>query len=117
VLMPTIPPERRKGEAGAGPIGQSETLKLLRVREELAAHSREPGAALDAGKGLFAAARGTALRLLEVQAPGKRAMSFEDFARGKAGLLAGGPRLVSAASVPAGASMAQGVQTRGGGSA
>lgn len=68
-----------------------ELLKLLRVQEVESAHE----STLDATKGVFAAGGGTALRLLEVQAPGKRAMSFDDYARGKMALLRSGPALVS----------------------
>lgn len=58
-------------------------LKLLRAKiEETAAQQvHEPGS-IDAG-GIVGCGRGT-LRLLEVQPPGKRAMSFADYARGHA---------------------------------
>lgn len=99
---------------GGSEAGTVEAIKLLRVRDEAVPHGRGAGDALDAPRGLFAASPGTALRLLEVQAPGKRAMNFEDFARGKAGLLGGGPRLVSAVGKPASTPTQGGASPAGG---
>ncbi len=60
------------------------TLKLGRAKaEELPAQQIEaPGTILEAESGLVACAPGTGLRLLEVQLPGKRVMSWDEFARG-----------------------------------
>lgn len=73
----------------------AETIKLLRV-EALALDSHErPGTVVDAGAGIVACGGGTALRLVEVQPAGKRAMGWADVARGRrigaGAVLIGGP--------------------------
>ncbi|MFZ4576493.1 MAG: methionyl-tRNA formyltransferase [Phycisphaerales bacterium] len=57
------------------------TLKLLRA--STASGAGEPGEIIDPGAGLVACGEGTALELLEVQAPGKRAMTWKEFAAGR----------------------------------
>lgn len=58
-------------------------FKLLRVAEAVSSHPASPGALIDPAQGLVACGPGTALRLLEVQPAGKRAMGWSDFARGR----------------------------------
>lgn len=65
--------------AGAPP----EPLKLLRVQAVEARAQQSPGTFLDVNAGLVACAPGTALRVLEVQPAGKRAMPWPDYARGR----------------------------------
>lgn len=61
-----------------------EDLKLLRVEAGKADNKQaEPGEIVDAAGGRVACGGGTVLRLLEVQPPGKRAMRWEEFARGR----------------------------------
>ncbi len=61
-----------------------EDLKLLRAEAGTADNQQgEPGEIVDGAAGLVACGGGTALRLLEVQPPGKRAMRWEEFARGR----------------------------------
>ncbi|MCB9846622.1 MAG: methionyl-tRNA formyltransferase [Phycisphaeraceae bacterium] len=43
----------------------------------------EPGTLVDSGRGLVVCGGGTVLRLLEVQAPGKRPMPWAEYARGR----------------------------------
>ncbi len=74
---------------------RGEALKLLRVealgggpeQADMAAPANQPphapGAIVDPARGVVACAAGTALRLLEVQPAGKRAMAWADFARGR----------------------------------
>lgn len=65
-------------------ILESEPIKLLRV-QELDEHTSEaPATLFDTHRGCVACAQGTVLQLLEVQPPGKRPMSWSDFARGRA---------------------------------
>lgn len=61
---------------------RDQDLKILRA----AAHDGRRGNSgelIDAAAGLVACGDGTALELLEVQAPGKRAMSWKEFAAGR----------------------------------
>jgi methionyl-tRNA formyltransferase len=63
---------------------QGAPLKLLRVEPIGGVSEREPfGRLLDAGAGVVGCGGGTALRLLEVQAAGKRAMTWQEFVRGR----------------------------------
>lgn len=58
-------------------------LKLLRARiAAVPQHAAPPGTLLDPRAGVIACGGGTSLALLEVQAPGKRALAWADFARG-----------------------------------
>lgn len=57
-------------------------LKLLRAAPSPAFADAAPGTIVGVDDGLVACAPGTALRLLEVQAPGKRPMPWADYARG-----------------------------------
>lgn len=61
-----------------------EELKLWRVAIDSrhAIHRELPGTLLDADAGLVACAQGT-LRLIEVQSPGKKAMTWTDLQRGR----------------------------------
>lgn len=63
---------------------RDDRLKLCRVKDvsEPAQQIEAPGTILDATDGLVACAPGTALRLLDVQPPGKRVMAWSDFAHG-----------------------------------
>ncbi len=56
-------------------------LKVLRARAVQGTGA--PGELIDAGAGIVACGGGTALELLEVQAPGKRAMAWREFAAGR----------------------------------
>ncbi len=71
---------------GVAAILDGVPMKLLRV-QDLPSHSEsagaEPGSLLDPKDGLIACAPGTALRLLEVQPLGKRAMRWDEFASGR----------------------------------
>ncbi len=58
-------------------------LKLLRAEALERPHTDESGTLLDAAAGIVACAANTALRLTEVQPPGKRPMPWSDFARGR----------------------------------
>lgn len=61
-----------------------EDLKLLLVEAGTADNKQgEPGEIVDAAGGWVLCGGGSALRLLEVQPPGKRAMRWEEFARGR----------------------------------
>lgn len=63
---------------------QDAPLKLLRVEPAGASSEGEPsGRLLRAAGGVVSCGHGTALRLLEVQAPGKRAMPWAEFVRGR----------------------------------
>ncbi len=56
-------------------------LKILRVKEEQGETSAPPGTVLEGGRIACAPGTGT-VRLLEVQPPGGRPMSFEEYTRG-----------------------------------
>ncbi|MBS0196562.1 MAG: methionyl-tRNA formyltransferase [Planctomycetes bacterium] len=58
-------------------------LKLLRVEALEQGHDYAAGTIADAETGIVACGDGTALRLLEVQPEGGRAMAWSDFARGR----------------------------------
>jgi methionyl-tRNA formyltransferase len=60
-----------------------EELKLVRAASEAGDGSGPPGTVIDPERGIVACGRG-ALRLVEVQPAGKRAMAWRDFARGRA---------------------------------
>lgn len=59
-----------------------ETIKLLRVGASDESHGAATGTLLDASRGTVACGRGV-LQLLEIQPPGKRAMAWGDYARGR----------------------------------
>lgn len=61
-----------------------QALKLLRAGPGGQAGAGSPGELVDVRQGLIACGDGRSVRLLEVQAPGKRAMAWDDFARGRA---------------------------------
>jgi len=63
--------------ASGGPI------KLLRVKEEPGNSQEAPGLLVDPGSGIVACGGETRLRVLEVQPPGKRPMTWDAFARGR----------------------------------
>jgi methionyl-tRNA formyltransferase len=109
------------GAAAAGgegtPSGQATHIKLLRVLAmdrptipptalptSATAAGAPPGTILDLAGGVVACGAGrdagpTAVRLLEVQPPGRRAMAWADFVRGGGRLIAPGSRVVSARSL------------------
>ncbi len=58
-------------------------LKILRADSQQTGMDADPGTITDAAEGLVACARGTALRLLEVQPAGKKPMAWADYARGR----------------------------------
>ncbi len=62
---------------------RGEPLKVLRADSQSDEREAPPGVLLDAAQGLVRCAPGTALRVLEVQPPGKRVMPWADFARGR----------------------------------
>jgi methionyl-tRNA formyltransferase len=67
----------REGEGG-----KDQSLLLRRLEQiDDASHGREPGMMID--DGVIACGQHTAVRLLEVQPPGKRVMSWADYTRGK----------------------------------
>ncbi|GAB4383192.1 MAG: methionyl-tRNA formyltransferase [Phycisphaerales bacterium] len=63
-----------------------QTFKLLRVKSQEPsgeqAGEAPAGTVLDAARGLVACGGGTVLRIVELQPPGKRAMTWEQFVRG-----------------------------------
>lgn len=66
-------------------LGSAE-FKLLRVQEEASRPEQAgaaPGVLCDADRGVIACGQGTGLRIDELQPPGKRAMTWAEFARGK----------------------------------
>jgi len=68
---------------GAAATFRGESLKVLRVETtDQTPEQQEPGTLIDAGSGVVACAAGSAVRFIEIQRPGKRAMSWADFARG-----------------------------------
>ena len=74
----------------------AEPLRLLRV-QDLEPDSQHtpiapPGTLLDAPEGIVACAGGTALRLLEVQPPGKKPMAWREYQRGRADRIVRGVR-------------------------
>ncbi|RMH13844.1 MAG: methionyl-tRNA formyltransferase [Planctomycetota bacterium] len=62
-------------------------VKLLRVKAETIDPQSERratgGAVIDVEQGLFACAQGSAIRIIELQPAGKRAMTWEQFVRGR----------------------------------
>jgi methionyl-tRNA formyltransferase len=61
-------------------------VKVMRVQEvQPGTESRTgaPGAVVDGPGGIVACGDGTALRLLEIQPPGKRAMTWDEYLRGR----------------------------------
>ncbi len=58
-------------------------LKLLRAKEETPGSEEPPGTLVDPSAGIVACGGGSRLRLVEVQPPGKRSMTWEEFARGR----------------------------------
>ena len=62
---------------------RSQPLKLLKAEATERPGVDTPGTIIDPENGLVACAPGTALRLLEVQPPGKKPMAWADFARGR----------------------------------
>lgn len=92
-------------------IGADE-LKLHRVADELSpfhdpprdtlrdiSNDLQPGLLIDPAQGLVSTAAGTALRLLEVQPPGKRVMTWAELTRGRR--FDAGATVVSVQPVPA----------------
>lgn len=80
---------------------RGEGLKLLRADSQKHGGSAPaPGTILDPAQGLVACAPGSALRLLVVQAPGKKAMPWGEFARGRS--VKAGERLEDQADAPPG---------------
>jgi methionyl-tRNA formyltransferase len=71
---------------GVGAILDGAPMKLLRV-QDLSSHPESGaapvGALVDPKAGVVACGQGTALRLLEVQPLGKRAMRWDEYASGK----------------------------------
>lgn len=65
---------------GCTVMNGEERLRLHRCRDIELPHEASPGTVLD---GRFVACRSGAIELLEVQAPGGRVMSMEDFTRGR----------------------------------
>ncbi|HHN77605.1 MAG TPA: methionyl-tRNA formyltransferase [Phycisphaerales bacterium] len=64
-------------------IHRGKPLKILRADSQQADMDAPHGTIFDATDGLVACARGSALRLLEVQPAGKRPMPWADYARGR----------------------------------
>lgn len=62
---------------------QGESVKLLRVADELSPSSAPPGTLFEAALGLVACGGGTALRLIEVQPANGKPMAWADFVRGR----------------------------------
>jgi methionyl-tRNA formyltransferase len=87
-----LQPPGANADASAA-TSELEELKLWRVAIDSrdATHRQAPGTLLDADAGLVACAAGT-LRLIEVQSPGKKAMSWADLQRGRR--FATGTRLI-----------------------
>ena len=74
-------------------------LKLLRVRlVDGPSPGAEPGTVIDGESGHVACGSGTVLELAEVQPPGKRAMSWADFSRGR--VVKAGERFAGRADAP-----------------
>lgn len=69
---------------GVSVLFRGETLKLLRVSDEIGNVQASPGELTDPQAGLIACEEGSVLRLIEVQPAGKRPMPWADFARGRA---------------------------------
>ncbi|MFK7882981.1 MAG: methionyl-tRNA formyltransferase [Phycisphaerales bacterium] len=64
----------------------AERIKVLRagpVEAEAISSESEPGTIVDPSGGVVACGQGTAVRLIEVQPPGKKPMSFNAFANGR----------------------------------
>lgn len=59
-----------------------EPIKLHRAKAIERPHQQPPGSLLDVEEGIVACAPGSALRLIEVQPPNRRAMDWEDFRNG-----------------------------------
>ncbi len=73
----------------------AETVKLIRAATESSGKSGgAPGVLVDPSLGLVGCGGGSVLKLLEVQPPGKKAMAWADFARGRT--LAAGLRVATA---------------------
>ncbi len=68
---------------GAAAVFRGERLLIRRVEEARDGSEQEPGTIVDAARGVIACGRGSAVRALEVQPAGGRAMAWEEFARGK----------------------------------
>lgn len=62
---------------------EKRSLKLLRVQAVERRSEEDPGTLVDAAAGTVACAGGSGLRLLEVQAPGKKPMNWAEFQRGR----------------------------------
>jgi len=62
---------------------RDQPLKLLRADSQQTDVNAPPGEIIDTADGLVMCAPGSALRLLEVQPPGKKPMPWADFARGR----------------------------------
>jgi methionyl-tRNA formyltransferase len=68
---------------GVAVLFQGRPLKLLRAEPVNTAAESAPGVLVDPLNGLVTCGHASALRLLEVQPPGKRPMPWPDFARGQ----------------------------------
>lgn len=68
---------------GASTTYDGQPLKLLRAELTTPESQQSPGTLIDPGSGSVACGDGSAVRLLEVQPAGGRAMAFDAFARGR----------------------------------
>lgn len=68
---------------GVGVQFRSEPLRLLRANAIEGISDEDPGSILDAESGLVACRGDALLQLLEVQPPGKRVMTWQDYAHGR----------------------------------
>lgn len=68
---------------GATTSLDGEVLKVLRAKPDDQQTEQPPGVLLDPMSGLVSCGESTTLRLIEVQPPGKRPMTFDAFARGR----------------------------------
>lgn len=80
---------------GVSSLIAGESVKLMRVEPGAATSERATGTIIDAATGTVACGEGTSLRILEVHPSGKRAMTWEHYARGRA--LRAGKRVESGA--------------------
>ncbi len=73
---------------GVAAMFRGQAIKILRVGVNAVSHNAqethvaESGTILDPARGLIACGTGTVLALIEVQPPGKKAMGWQDYARG-----------------------------------
>lgn len=69
--------------SGSSPNDDGVPVKLLRVQPVPGSHQEDPGTITDSAQGLVACGHHTLVKVLEVQPPGKRAMSWTAFANGR----------------------------------